>query len=95
MILGRRVDGAAIDSTVLEWIVDERREIAEKIRVIETIGPSPIPPLVMSQRVANEIRSQLRGLLLDMHRDPLGRTILARARIARLVAAQDEDYDPI
>ena len=95
MVLGGRVDGTAIDSTVLDWIVDRHYHIAEQIRVIETIGPSPIPPLVMSQRVAIEIRSQLRGLLLDMHRDPLGRAILARARIARLVAAQDEDYDPI
>jgi len=95
MVLGGRVDGAAIDSTVLEWIVDDRQEIAEHIRVIETIGPSPIPPLVISQRLPQRIRSELRGLLLDMGRDSLGRGILARARIARLVGAQDKDYDPI
>lgn len=95
MILGGRVDGAAIDSTVLEWIVDERREMAEEIRVIETIGPSPIPPWVISQRLPQRIRSELRGLLMDMGQDPLGRSILACAQIARFVGAEDSDYDPI
>src|SRR5262245_38286615 len=63
MVLGGRVDATAIDSTVLDWIVDRQQDVAEQIRVIETIGPSPIPPLVISQRVPNEIRSQLRRLL--------------------------------
>lgn len=95
MILAGRVDGAAIDSTVLEWLIAERRDLPERIRVIESLGPSPIPPWVISKRVAPSLRSELRALLLCMHMDPRGRDMLARAGLERFVGARDNDYDPI
>ena len=36
MLLRGAVDGAAIDSTVLEWLLAESDKIAERIRVIDT-----------------------------------------------------------
>lgn len=95
MILAGRVDGAAIDSTVLEWLIAERNDLLEQIRVIESLGPSPIPPWVISKRVGASLRSELRALLLCLHMDPRGRGMLARAGFDRFVAAQDRDYDPI
>jgi hypothetical protein len=59
MILAGRVDGAAIDSTVLEWSIAGRRDLPEHIRVIESLGPSPIPPWVISKRVAASLRGAL------------------------------------
>lgn len=95
MILSGRVDGSAIDSTVLEWLIAERNDLPEQIRVIESLGPSPIPPWVISKRVGASLRSELRALLLCLHMDPHGRRLLARAGFDRFVAAQDRDYDPI
>lgn len=95
MILSGRIDGAAIDSTVLEWVVAEHPEIGRQIRVIEIIGPSPIPPWVISKQVPFDLRCELRSILLDLDMEQPGREILARARIARLIAAHDADYDPI
>ena len=95
MILASQVDGAAIDSTVLEWAIAKRPEVSEQIRVIATLGPSPIPPWVISRRVSVNLRSALRALLLSMQSDPRGRGILAQANLDRFVEAQDHDYDPI
>jgi phosphonate transport system substrate-binding protein len=95
MILDGRVDGAAIDSTVLEWLLSQRPELARQIRVVETIGPSPIPPWVISKDVPEKRRRELRTLLLDMHRGDFGRDILDRGWLRRFAAAQDSDYDPI
>jgi len=95
MILGGRVDGAAIDSMVLEWLIAERRELEEQIRVIDSLGPSPIPPWVISKRLPASLRSELRALLLCLHMDTRGRGMLGRAGLARFAAAQDDDYDPI
>ena len=97
MVLSGRIDGAAIDSTVLEWIVAEREGIGRQIRVIETIGPSPIPPWVISKQVPLDLRCELRSILLDVHLEQPGREILAGAQIARFIAAHDADadYDPI
>jgi ABC-type phosphate/phosphonate transport system substrate-binding protein len=95
MVLSGRIDGAAIDSTVLEWIVAQHEEIGRQIRVIETIGPSPIPPWVISKSMPLDLRCELRSILLDLDLEKPGRELLARARIARFIAAHDSDYDPI
>ena len=70
-------------------------ELASQIRVIETFGPSPIPPLVVSRSLAADVREALRSTLLQMHVDRIGRRVLSRARINRFVGVADADYDPI
>lgn len=95
MVLSGQIDGAAIDSTVLEWLVTERAGLAEEIRVIDTIGPSPMPPWVISRQVPAKLRDDIRTLLLGMHTEPFGRVMLARARLDRFVEAADRDYDPM
>lgn len=95
MILSGRVDSAAIDSTVLEWLIAERGDLREQISVIESLGPSPIPPWVISKKVSASLRSELRALLICMHATPRGKGVLTRARLERFVEAQDHDYDPI
>jgi len=95
MILSGRVDGSAIDSTVLEWLLGERAELTEKIRVIDIIGPSPIPPWVISRQVPARLRRDVRALLLSMHTEPFGKAMLERARVKRFVAAEDRDYNSI
>ncbi len=95
LLLSSEVDSAAIDSTVLEWAVAQSAEVSKQIRVIATFGPSPIPPWVMSGKVSVGLRSELRDLLLSMHRDRRGKDFLERAGFERFVEAQDRDYDPI
>lgn len=95
LVLSGRVDGAAIDSTVLEWFTAMREEIVDEIRVVDTIGPSPIPPWVISRHVPETLRSHIRALLLSMHTEPFGRVMLEGARLKRFVAAEDRDYDSI
>lgn len=95
MVLAGQVDCTAIDSTVLEWLTAERKGLAKKIRVIHTMGPSPIPPWIISHQVPAMLRKDIRGLLLDLHNEPFGRVMLERAQLDRFVVAEDSDYDPI
>lgn len=95
MVLEREVDATAIDSTVLELEQKLRPEIAEDLRVIETLGPSPIPPAVISRRVPRFVRRSVRHALLDMHNRSEGRTILSAALLRRFARASDSDYDTI
>lgn len=95
MVLSGQVDGSAIDSTVLEWLTAKREGFADEIRVLDTIGPSPIPPWVISRQVPETLRNDIRALLLGLHTEPFGKVMLNRARIDRFVAANDRDYDPI
>lgn len=95
MILEGQVDASAIDSTVLEMELEHHPEIAAHIRIIDTFGPSPIPPWVILKSVPQELRHQLRELLLNMHHTPQGLAILAAGQLERFVQVEDRDYDPI
>ena len=95
MILAGEIDAAAIDSTVLELASQAQPEIGEQIRVLESWGPSPIPPWLVHRRAPAALRERLQRLLLAMHEDEEGRAVLQLARVARFVAVEDKDYDPI
>jgi phosphonate transport system substrate-binding protein len=95
MIMDGEVDGCAIDSTVLELEMLRRPEIADQIAIIETLGPSPMPPWVAHKSLPPAVRSALRASLLSMHLDPVGDRVLAEARISRFAAVEDRSYDPI
>jgi phosphonate transport system substrate-binding protein len=95
MILNGQIDGSAIDSTVLEQELLNDPSIALQIRIIDTFGPSPIPPWITPINMDTELNSLLQGCLLAMETDQHGRQILERARMARFVAATDKNYDPI
>ncbi|HEV8310892.1 MAG TPA: PhnD/SsuA/transferrin family substrate-binding protein [Methylomirabilota bacterium] len=95
MVLEGAVDASGIDSTVLELEATGRPELGRELRVVESIGPCPIPPVVVSSRLGEASKARLRELFLGMHADPEGRAILAAGLMARFVPVQDADYDPI
>jgi phosphonate transport system substrate-binding protein len=95
MVLAGEIDASAIDSTVLETEMLQHPEICERFRVIATLGPSPIPPWVISTHVPVAMRRTIREILLEMHNDWRGRLILEEGQIKRFVRVEDRDYDPI
>ena len=95
MILDGAIDGAAIDSTVLELELRRQPALTAQIRTIATLGPSPSPPWVVRSTVPAELRSALRQTLCQMQLEPRGRSILERIHMSRLAAVADHDYDPI
>lgn len=95
MILSHEAHAAAIDSTVLELAIQQQPAIEEHVRIIDSWGPSPIPPWVILKQTPPRLRRELQRLLLHMHEDPRGRRILQQGRMAHFVRVADEDYDPI
>lgn len=95
MIEAGAVDASAIDSTVLETEIRRRPELARLLRVVETWGPSPAPPWVVSRGLAPDLRRTLRQVLLSMHREPAGRALLRQACMVRFADVRDFYYDAI
>ncbi len=54
-----KADCAAIDSIVLEQELRDFPELTSHLRIIEAIGPSPIPPLVVAQRLGISLIQQI------------------------------------
>lgn len=95
MVLDRRIDAAAIDSTVLELELVVRPQLKSQLRVIDSLGPSPIPPWVVATTVPPELREAIRHAFWHMHTTPAGRTILKQGQIMKMVRVEDRDYDSI
>jgi phosphonate transport system substrate-binding protein len=95
MILNREIDASAIDSTVLETELARSPELGEQIRLIATLGPSPIPPWIVGTHLPLALRQQVRDLFLQMHEDAEGAAVLAAGGMTRFTAVTDHDYDPI
>ena len=95
LILKRKIDACAIDSTVLELEIAADPTIEDQLRVIDTWGPSPIPPWTIQESVPEDLRKSIQGVLLHMHHEVEGRAILAKGLIMRFALVDDADYDPI
>jgi phosphonate transport system substrate-binding protein len=89
-------DWAAIDSQVLDLAVRRDPRLRRELRVIDTLGPSTIQPVVGSaRRLSASQRTVVQETLVAMHADPTDRLILRSAGIDKFVAIQDSDYDDI
>jgi phosphonate transport system substrate-binding protein len=89
------LQATAIDSTVLETEFKRRPALREQVRIVDVMGPSPVPPWVVQTHLPAELRQDLRRLLLDMHQHPAGQAALALGDLARFAAVTDSDYDAI
>jgi phosphonate transport system substrate-binding protein len=95
MVLAQQVDASAIDSTVLELELEKRPELGEQLRIIEALGPSPIPPWVATRSVSPDLLDAIRRAFWGMHEDAQGQALLAAGQMARMARVQDGDYNPI
>jgi phosphonate transport system substrate-binding protein len=96
MVRDGRADWAAIDSQVLDLALRRDPRLRRDIRVIATLGPSTIQPVVASaRRLSGSQRGAAREALLAMHAAPGDRMVLRASGIDRFVAVEDADYDDI
>jgi phosphonate transport system substrate-binding protein len=70
------VDGAAVDSLVLDAIVSSRPAVARAVRVIHRSPPFGAAPVVASTRLPPARREQLRAALLALEEDGEGAAAL-------------------
>src|SRR5262249_51577568 len=82
MGLAGAIDASGIASTFLETEIAGRPEIGAGLRTIASLGPSPIPPVVVARHVEPSLAARLRDLFLGMAADPGGHAVLTAGRVA-------------
>ena len=93
LVAEARVDGAAIDSQVLAFELRAHPELGAKIKVIDSLGPSPSQPVVVRTGLDPEEKTALRRRLLALSGPELGHHLFERFAPApdyRLVAEAAE-----
>jgi phosphonate transport system substrate-binding protein len=65
------------------------------VRVLESVGPAGICPLVASAQMPQALFETLQREFARMHEDEEGRRILDEALLARFAIVDDRNYDDI
>ena len=91
-VLSAEADAAAIDSNVLRIRFREAPALRNKLRVIESWGPYPIQPVVVSSTLQPALKQRLRAAFLATEQDQQTRRTLKQFGLSRFVAADSEDY---
>jgi phosphonate transport system substrate-binding protein len=91
-LLAGRADVAAIDSCTMVLQRRQRRSELAELRVLETLGPHPVQPVVARRQLDSGVRRALAEALLSAHLDEqlVGR--LASFGVARFVSVSEADY---
>jgi phosphate/phosphite/phosphonate ABC transporter binding protein len=91
-VLRGQADAAAIDSNVLRLQLRKTPALAGKLRVIESWGPYPIQPVVVSSTLHPELKHRLRTAFLTTTEDERTRRALRRFGLSRFVPVAQQDY---
>lgn len=96
MVIDGRADWTAIDSQVLAIWLRAMPWLRRRIRIVATLGPSTVQPIVASRRrLSDAQRALLRQGLMGLGAEPSAKPVLHAAGIDRFVAVEASDYDDI
>ena len=89
------VDASAIDSHVLALAMRDRPVLTKHLRVIDSLGPSTIQPVVVARKLPARLKADIRAALLEMSDEAEARPHFDRGLIERFVAVDDASYDDL
>lgn len=95
MVARGRVDASAIDSQALAIELRDHPDLAARVRIIATLGPATIQPIVAARHVPAVLRDDLRMALCALGDDPGLRAAFDHGYIARFVPIEDAAYGDI
>jgi phosphonate transport system substrate-binding protein len=95
MVASGEADASFVDSLVLDYDREKGLGHASEVRVLESVGPAGICPLVASAQLPTELFEALQQGLARMHEDAEGRAILDEALLSRFAIVEDSNYDDI
>lgn len=95
IVAKKRADGAAVDSIVYNYMFATNSPYAAETKVINSSQKFGIPPVVVPPNLPTLLKSALREIFLNMHKDPEGKTILDGMKIEKFTVVPDSNYDSI
>jgi phosphonate transport system substrate-binding protein len=83
-----QVDGAAIDSTVLSWVMASQPALREQIRIVTSWGPHPIQPVVARAGLGQAMLERIAQALCSFDPADGERSVLAPYGMAGFVGGE-------
>ncbi len=93
MVANGQVDASAIDSHCLSVELRRNHAFGRSVRIIDSLGPSPIQPIAVSKRLDSTLRQGIVDIFTTLHHHEDGRAALALGAVDRIVAIGSEHLD--
>ncbi|MCK5707357.1 MAG: phosphate/phosphite/phosphonate ABC transporter substrate-binding protein [Candidatus Aureabacteria bacterium] len=90
-----KVDGAAVDHLIWEYMNATDPEFTSKTKVIFKSEPYGMPPVVVHPDIDPVLKKKIKDILLNMHKDEFGKKILKKVFIDEFIVPDDKDYDSV
>ncbi len=95
LVAKKKVDGAAVESIVFEYMLKRGSPYASQVKVIKRSPPFGIPPVVVTKDIRPDLKERIRNILLNMHKNEKGKSILNSMGVDSFVMGLDSAYDSI
>lgn len=95
LVVDGEVEASAVDSQVLAVAMRDRPELAQRLRVVDAIGPSAIQPVAAAAHLPEALRARIARSLTEMHLCADARAGLSAGFVERFVPVGVEDYTDI
>lgn len=95
MVAEKKADASSVASLVFEFDLKKYPKYAKKVKVIETLGPAGIPPVVASSKMPTKLFNSIQNIFIKMDKNPVGRQILDEALIDKFIIVSDNNYDNV
>ena len=89
------VDGAAVHGIVYSQMMEQDPSFRQKVKVLAISKPFGIPPIVIHPDLDPKLKSAIRSVLLGMHEDVQGKSILAKLQIDRFVVPNTKHFESL
>jgi phosphonate transport system substrate-binding protein len=89
------VDGGGVHGMVYDLMVAEDPSIQQKVKILAKSPPFGIPPIVVHPGLDPKLRQAMLSVLLKMHEDEKGKSILTKLQIERFVVPEEDLFAPL
>ncbi|MEW8402806.1 MAG: phosphate/phosphite/phosphonate ABC transporter substrate-binding protein [Candidatus Thiodiazotropha sp.] len=89
----KQADAAGAGEVVRRLPIVRNKIAVDELNVIAVSEPLPHLPWAVKKELKEDLKSQIKSLLLGLHESPRGKEILRRARLSALNPADDKDYN--
>jgi phosphonate transport system substrate-binding protein len=94
-VAAKEVDGASVDSLIYDFAAKKKPVYTSQTKVILKSPSYGIPPIVIRKGADPIVREKIKNILLNMHKDPVGKFILDGIMVDKFIVPKDADYDTV
>lgn len=94
LVVSGQAAAAAIDSNVLALRLARDPGLRARLRVIESLGPYPIQPIVVRSHLDPRVKTEIRDCLLSWSSIAAGREELSSLGLKRFSSVDEDHYAP-